>query len=217
MLSIENELRPITVLVALLAALSLAAFGCAEKKEQPKGLYKIGAVLSLSGTAAPLGQPEQKSLSMLEGDINAKGGINSRNVQFLIEDDESDPAKATTAVAKLIKQEGVDAVIGGSTTGATLAMSIVAEKEQIPLVCCAAGTQITHPVKKWVFRTPPTYTMAIEKVLGYLKEGIEVTKVAVLHDSNAFGKGGADELKAKSPSYGIQVIAQESYGPRTWI
>src|SRR5450756_2858055 len=79
-------------------------------------------------------------------------------------------------------------------------------------VCCAAGTKITQPVNEWVFRTPPTDSMAITKVLQYLKNTLKVTEIAILHDSNAFGTGGADELQSKAPGYGIQVVAREQYG-----
>lgn len=205
-------IRTSVALLALLLALSLTAFGCGKQVEKPKDFYKIGAVLSTSGPAAPLGQPEQRSLQLLEDKINKEGGIDGVQVKFIIEDDESDPAKASVATTKLIKQENVLAVIGSSSTGATLAMVPVATKEKIPQVCCAAGTKITQPVNKWVFRTPPSDSMAIEKVLQYLKNNLKVTKIAILHDSNAFGTGGADELQAKAPDSGIQVVAREQYG-----
>src|SRR5450756_3143495 len=61
------------VLLALFVALSLTAFGCGTQVQKPKDFYKIGGVLSTSGPAAPLGQPEQRSLMLFEEQINAKG------------------------------------------------------------------------------------------------------------------------------------------------
>jgi len=198
------------VLLCVVVALSLAALGCGDSGE--KEVYKIGAVLSISGPAAPLGQPEQRSLMLLEKQINAEGGVDGHQVSFIIEDDESEPAKANTAVTKLINQDGVAAIVGASSTGSTLAMAEVTEKSKVPQVCCAAGTKITDPVKRYVYRTPPTDNMAIEKVMGYLKDDLEVTKIAVLHDANAFGTGGADEIDKTCGDYGITVVARESYG-----
>jgi len=200
------------VVCCILVAISLAGMGCGTQKvDTSKSVYKIGAVLSLSGPAAPLGQPEQNSLKMLEEQLNAGAGVNGHKVQFIIEDDQSDPAKATVAITKLIKQEGVAAMIGSSSTGATLAMVPVAESALTTLVCCAAGTAITKPPKKFIFRTPPTDSMAIDKVLGYLTGTLKATKIAILHDANAFGTGGATELAAKAPGKGITVVANESY------
>ena len=197
----------------VLAAVSLLGMGCGTQKvDTSKSVYKIGAVLSLSGPAAPLGQPEQNALKMLESQLNAGAGVDGHKVQFVIEDDQSNPATAATAIAKLINQEGVSAVIGSSSTGATLAMAPVAEKAGVPMVCCAAGTAITKPVQSYIFRTPPTDSMAIDKVIAYLKDNLKISKIAILHDANAFGTGGATELAAKSPSKGIIVVANESYG-----
>jgi len=201
------------VLFCVLVAATLGSMGCGTQKvDTSKSIYKIGAVLSLSGPAAPLGQPEQNSLKMLESQLNAGAGVNGHKVQFIIEDDQSDPAKATAAITKLINQEGVSAIIGSSSTGATLAMVPIAESTLTTQVCCAAGTAVTKPVKKYVFRTPPTDSMAIDKVLGYLTGTLKATKIAILHDANAYGVGGATELAAKAPTKGITVVANESYG-----
>jgi branched-chain amino acid transport system substrate-binding protein len=206
-------LRLILLLTCLVVAVALSATGCGKQTvDTSKSVFKIGAVLSLSGPAAPLGIPEQNSLKMLETQMNAGAGVNGHKVQFIIEDDQSNPAMAATAINKLITQEGVSAMIGSSSTGATLAMVPVAMSAKVTQVCCAAGTAITSPVKMYVFRTPPTDSMAIDRVLAYLTKTLKVKQIAILHDANAFGTGGATELAAKAPKVGITVVANESYG-----
>lgn len=214
MLSKKTTMRMSILLLCVLLAVSITVMGCggSGKVDTSKSTYKIGAVLSLSGPAAPLGQPEQKALQMLQNELNSGAGVDGHKVEFIVEDDQSQPELAKAAITKLINQEGVSAVIGTSSTGATLAMVPVAQANKVPMVCCAAGTAITNPVKAYVFRTPPTDSMAITKVLEYLKNQLKVKQIAILHDANAFGTGGADELTAKAPSYGIKVIASESYG-----
>lgn len=148
---------------------------------------------------------------MLQEELNSGAGINGHKVEFVFQDDQSQPEVAKTAITKLINQEKVPGVIGSSSTGATLAMAPVAQSSKIPMICCAAGTKITSPVMSYVFRTPPTDSMAITKVLEYLKSQ-NIKKIAILHDSNAFGTGGADELQQKASKYGVEVVARESYG-----
>ncbi|MHB8896986.1 MAG: ABC transporter substrate-binding protein, partial [Candidatus Geothermincolia bacterium] len=213
MLQKKNGIRLLVLLLCALVAVSVSAAGCGKKTvDTSKSVYKIGAVLSLSGPAAPLGVPEQNSLKMLEAQLNAGEGVSGHKVQFVIEDDGSNPATAKTAITKLITQEKVAAMIGSSSTGATLAMVPVAESSQVTLICCAAGTAITQPVKKYIFRTPPTDSMAIDRVLSYLTTNLKVKQIAILHDANAFGTGGADELALKAPKKGVTIVANESYG-----
>jgi len=97
-------------LIALaLLALVLAA-GCSKESET----LKIGAVLSVTGPASFLGEPEKNTLMMLQDDINAKGGVDGRKLEIIVYDDESDVNKCVMAAKKLLEQDKVAAVIGPS-------------------------------------------------------------------------------------------------------
>lgn len=203
--------RAVAVTAAfILVVACLAAGGCAKKAKS--GKYTVGVILSLSGPAAPLGQSEQKSIELLTEELDKQGGINGQPVEFLIEDDESDPAKASIAANKLIDQEKAVAIVGCSSTGSTLAIMPIAQKAMIPVVAMAAGTQVTQPVKKYIFSVAPSDALVIQRAMMYFQNEMKITKLAVLHDANAYGTGGADQVKAMAPKYGITIVANESYG-----
>ena len=208
----KTGMNALVVISSVAVFVAVFALWCGGTSNPTGSAYKVGVVLSASGPNAPLGQSEQQSLLLLEKQVNANGGINGHPLDIIIEDDASDPAKAATAAAKLINQDQVSALIGSSGTGPTLAIVPVVDKAKVQLISMAAGTKITSPVDPLVFRTPPSDSMAITRVLTYLKNTLKVKKIAILHDSNAFGTGGADELSAKAPKYGITVVARESYG-----
>jgi len=189
------------------------AAGCGKKQvSSEKSVYKIGAVLSLTGAQAALGVPEQNALKLFEKQINAEEGVEGHRVQFIIEDDESLPPKSKEKFTKLVKQEGVTAVIGTSFSGGTAAMTEEAMKNKIPLIGLSATTSLTHPVKKWTFRTPPTTQMVVERELMYLQKDLKINKVAVLYDSGLFGTEGYEAVKATSGKYDVEVVGAESYG-----
>ena len=83
---------------------------------------KIGAVLSASGPASFLGDPEKKTLDIYVQDINAKGGVAGQKLQLVIYDDGGDADAASTFATRLVEEDKVVAVVGGTTTGSTLAM-----------------------------------------------------------------------------------------------
>jgi branched-chain amino acid transport system substrate-binding protein len=199
----------VAIAIAFIFISTCLAAGCS--KTAKAGKFKIGVILSLSGPAAPLGQSEQRSINLLKQQLGSKG-IDGTPVEFLIEDDESDPAKANIAANMLINQEKVCAIIGCSTTGSTLSIMPTAEKALIPVVAMAAGTKVTDPVRKWVFSVAPGDALVIQRVMMYFKDELKISKIAILHDSNAYGTGGADQVIAQAPKYNIQVVANESYG-----
>jgi len=82
---------------------------------------KLGAVLSVTGPASFLGDPEKKTLEMYIDAINAKGGVNGQKLQLVVYDDGADANAARTFATRLVEEDKVVAMVGGTTTGATLA------------------------------------------------------------------------------------------------
>jgi branched-chain amino acid transport system substrate-binding protein len=174
---------------------------------------KLGAVLSVTGPASFLGDPEKKTLEMYVDEINAKGGVNGQKLQLVVYDDGADANAARTFATRLVEEDKVVAMVGGTTTGATLAMMPVFEEAQIPLISLAGAIQIIEPVRKWVFKTPHTDKMACEKIFADLKQR-NLTTVALISGTDAFGKSMRDQCVAVAPQAGITIAHEESYGPR---
>lgn len=177
------------------------------------GTIKIGALFAVTGPASFLGEPEKKTLELLVKDINSKGGINGMKLEAVIYDTAGDATKAVQLATKLVKDDKVVAIIGPSTTGESMAVIPVAEKERIPLISCAAGIKITEPVKKWVFKTPANDHVAAEKILNYLNKQKQ-KKIALLTVTDSFGSSGREQLKLLAKQKGFIIVADEVYGPK---
>ncbi len=190
------------------AALTLAAFGAIAADP-----IKIGSVLSVTGPAAFLGDPELKTLQMYVEDINKKGGVLGRQLQLVHYDDGSDANKANGFAKRLIDDDKVDVIVGGTTTGATMSMVPLVEKAGVPFVSLAGAVVIIEPVKKFVFKTPHTDRMAAEKVFEDMKKR-GITKVALLSETSGFGQSGKKETEGVAAKYGITLVASETYGPK---
>jgi len=174
---------------------------------------KIGSVLSVSGPAAFLGDPELKTLQMYIEKINAEGGVLGRKLQLVHYDDGSDAAKANGFTKRLIESDQVDVLIGGTTTGATMAMAPLVDRAGLPFISLAGAVVIIDPVKKWVFKTPHTDRMAAEKVFEDMKKR-GITKVGLLSETSGFGASGRKETQTVAAKYGITLVADETYGPK---
>lgn len=181
--------------------------------DQASAQIKIGAVLSVTGPASFLGDPEKKTLEMYVEDINAKGGVAGQKLQLIVYDDGGDANAARTFATRLVEEDKVVAMVGGSTTGATLAMIPVFEEAQTPFISLAGAIQIIQPPRKWVFKTPHTDKMACEKIFVDLKRR-NLTTIALISGADAFGKSMRDQCVAVAPQNGITIAHEETYGPR---
>jgi len=198
---------------ALAAALAIMIAGCGGSgttaKKKP---IKIGAIVSLTGTYAGLGEPEKNVLELEVDRINKAGGVNGRQIEVVVEDDATDEAKAVAVASKLIEQEKVVAIIGATGTGQTMAVRGDVQRAAIPQVSMAGGTVITSPVDKLVFATPWSNTIVVPFTLDYLeRQGI--TKIGLISDSGGFGKDGEAVIKVDAPKAGIEVVADQTFNP----
>jgi branched-chain amino acid transport system substrate-binding protein len=174
---------------------------------------RIGSVLSLTGPAAFLGDPELKTLNLYIERVNAAGGVLGHKLELTHYDDASDASKANAFAKRLIEQDKVDFIIGGTTTGSTMAMVPLIEKAGVPFISLAGGVAVVEPVKKWVFKTPHTDRMAAEKVFEDMKKK-GITRVGLLSETSGFGQSGRKETQAAAARYGITLVADETYAPK---
>jgi len=174
---------------------------------------KIGSVLSVTGPAAFLGDPELKTLQMYVEDINKKGGVLGRQLQLVHYDDGSDANKANGFAKRLIDDDKIDILVGGTTTGSTMSMAPLVEKAGVPFISLAGAVVIVEPVKKFVFKTPHTDRMAAEKVFEDMKKR-NITKVGLFSETSGFGQSGKKEAEGVADKYGVTLVASETYGPK---
>lgn len=174
---------------------------------------KVGAVLSVTGPAAFLGDPELKTLQMYVDELNGNGGLLGRQLQLIHYDDGTDANKANSFAKRLIEEDKVDFIVGGSTTGSTMSMVPLVEKAGVPFMSLAGAVVVVEPVKKWVFKASTTDRIAAERVLSDMKNK-GLSKIALLSDTAGFGQSGKAQTETVVGKYGITLVANETYGAK---
>ncbi|MCV9938401.1 ABC transporter substrate-binding protein [Boseaceae bacterium BT-24-1] len=180
---------------------------------QAQDSVTIGAVLSVTGAAAFLGEPEEKTLRIYVDRLNAEGGMLGKRINLVIYDDGSDANKARTFATRLLDDGKIAAMIGGTTTGASMAMLPVFEERGVPFISLASGISIVEPVRRFVFKVPHTDRMACERIFEDMKTR-GLSKVALISGSDGLGQSMRDQCVAVAPRFGVQVVADEKYGAR---
>jgi branched-chain amino acid transport system substrate-binding protein len=172
---------------------------------------RIGAFLSVTGPAAFLGDPEQKTLELYVEKVNAAGGLLGRKLELVAYDSAGDAEKARGYVKRLIEQDKVDVIVGGSTTGETMAAVPLVEAAGMPFISLAGAVVIIEPVKKWVFKTPHTDRMACEKIFVDMRAR-GATKAALIAGAGGFDRSMRAECLKVAAKNGVEIVADESYG-----
>jgi len=203
------------VVAAMIMALCGWSFAAKDEKVAPAPIkvsepIKIGAIFAVTGPAANLGAPEEKTARMLVDEINAKGGVKGQKLLLIIKDSQGSPEKAVSFAKQLIEEEKVFAIIGPSTSGETMQIKALCDGSKTLLVSCAAAEVIVNPLAKWVFKTPQKDSDAARKIFMALQK-MKIDKIAVTSSNTGFGKAGKEQLEKIAPEYKITIAISEVY------
>jgi len=205
----QNYIKYLVALTLVVALIAVGCIGCGGEEEET---YKVGAVFALTGPASNLGVPEEQTVKMMVDQINDAGGINGRPLEVIIYNTETSSEKCATMVNRLIEQDKVLAIIGPSTSGASLAILDTVTTAKTPLVSCAANIGIVQPVEEryWIFKTPQTDKEAVTEIYIYLEEQ-GFTDIALITDTSGFGAAGRDILVADAADYGLTIVDDQTF------
>ena len=202
---------------ALVAAAAAALISASATAQAPK--LKVGLMLPYTGTFAALGVAIENGFRLYVGEHGGKLG--GREIEFVKVDDESDPAKATDNVNKLIKRDNVDVIVGTVHSGVAMAMAKAAKDNGTMLIVPNAGADaVTGPMcANHIFRSSfsnwqPGYAMGEVVAKKGHKKVVTITwKYAAGDESvkgfrEGFEKGGGQIVKELSlPFPGVEFQA----------
>jgi branched-chain amino acid transport system substrate-binding protein len=179
---------------------------------------KIGAPQPMTGSDAPFGDKFKKAYSLAVEEINARGGVNGRHIEVVIEDHQAKNALAATVAEKLIAQEKVLVMTGGRASGQAVEIASVCQRLKTPyLVDHPSADIITAKGFEWVFRNNPTGSIYPQAFNRFITEipGAMPKSAAVIYDNTVFGKTIANSAMTFLKSKGVPIVADEAYPVNT--
>ncbi len=188
--------------VMLLAATVLSAGAGAANAQ-----IKIGVTISTTGPAASLGVPQRNSIALLPTEV---GG---QKIEYIVLDDGADSTKAVANARKLIDENNIDALIGSSTTPASLALIDVAAEKKVPMISLAASARLIEPMdaqRHWVFKTPQNDSLMADAIADHMARA-GVKTVGFIGFNDAYGDGWLAEATRAFKAKNIQIVATEKY------
>ncbi|MER2534463.1 MAG: ABC transporter substrate-binding protein [Rhizobiaceae bacterium] len=169
--------------------------------------FKIGAVFNISGPFAALGTEQSRGAEMAVAEINRVGGVDGRQLELLLEDDQSKPDIGVPRATKLINQDKVSALVS-AYINSILAFAKIAEKAKVPVFAISNSAGLTQTGNDYIFRASIGDPIVLKEMLQLLRNSGK-TKIAVLYQGDAYG-GGAFSL-IKGDLTGLDLVAAESF------
>ena len=170
---------------------------------------RIGFTPPITGQHAASGSLQMKAIKLALKEINAAGGVNGKKIDLRVVDNQSTNPGALASLQKAVDQEKVLALMGFLYSTQVFATSDAIKNYGVPTFIGATNVSLTRQGNPWIFRVRPDDSIAAGAMVKYIKEDTKFTKIGLLHDSDAFGTGGADLVEKSAKEAGLTVVKRE--------
>ena len=198
------------MLVSTMTACSSAPATEGGEGTETEKVLLIGGTGPLTGDYATYGTSVKQGSELAAKEINAAGGVNGWTVEVRVEDDQADGAQAVQAYATLF-DDGMDVTLGGTTSGACIAMTEEANKDGM-LLLTPSGSQLECTQYDNCFRVCFEDSAQGLYAANFIKDNAVGEKVAILYDkSNDYSNGLRNSFVATAAENGLNVVTEQAF------
>ncbi|HIQ49034.1 MAG TPA: hypothetical protein EYH58_05325 [Aquifex aeolicus] len=185
----------------------IAIFGCEKKEGQSKGekVYKVGALLPLTGNIGEYGERVRKGIEL------AKEEIKGLKLKIFYEDTQGVPRLGINGVKKLVEVDGVKYVIGAVSSSVTLAVEPITTKKKVLLFSPASSSPKLSEISPYFVRNWPSDDLEARAMALFAYKNLGVRNVVIFFVENDYGLGLKDTFKETLESLGGKVLGVERY------
>ncbi len=201
--------RFFTVLSGIAILVGVTACGAAG--DGGGGDIVVGVNTEITGANADGGAFAKNAVTMAADEINAKGGVNGKKIKLVIEDSQSTNQGAVASTNKIIDQDKAIAMIGPVKSTQIQALNDIVAKAGLPTLIGGTNCQLTQVGNKWLTRYRPDDCITGKGIAQFAVDDLAGKKISVLHDTDAFGTGGKDQVVAYLKDKGMTPADIEGY------
>jgi branched-chain amino acid transport system substrate-binding protein len=171
---------------------------------------RIGFHAPLTGFAAADGKSALNGAQLAVDQINAKGGVNGRKIELVVNDDQARPDQAVPLANKYVG-DGLKIVVSGSYSGPTRASAGVFQGAKIPYISAYAIHPDITRAGNYNFRTSFMGEVQGRAAAKFIGDNLKKKKVVLVTLNNDFGQALSAGFKEAAPKFGVQIASEYTY------
>ncbi|MEO7598384.1 MAG: ABC transporter substrate-binding protein [Opitutus sp.] len=197
--------RPLSLVVAC-ALVASSSFATDE------GPIKIGHYGSLTGKDAAFGVATRKGVLLAIEELNAKGGVLGRQLEYVVEDIQSKQGESATAVKKLISRQKVAVVIGANASANSLEAAPICQNAKIPMMAISSTAPKVTEIGNYIFRICFIDPFQGAVLAKFAHDSLHAKRVALLTSNNSpYSVGLSNVFRARFKALGGEIVAEQKY------
>jgi branched-chain amino acid transport system substrate-binding protein len=172
---------------------------------------RVGMVAPLTGPAAEAGLYQVQGAKLATKEVNQTGGVLGRQIDLVIEDDQTTNPGIVLAFSKLTGDKGIAAFIGSIRSTQVQAIAPDIQKVGKPVMIGGTDPTLTHMGNPWLFRFRPNDTYSARVLAEYGVNALGKRKWAIVHSTDVFGTNGMKNLVQVLKGMGVEPVLVQGY------
>ncbi len=200
----------IVLVIVVAAIIGIRGIQKQDIQKQERHVFKIAAILPLSGSAAEFGVGNKNGISLAVEEINAKGSINHQELSITYHDSQNDPKVSVSEFNKILTMEKPDFLFI-CMSGISMTLKPMIEQNKIPAFCVAAVPDLTKD-SKYMFRMLPTTNYQAQALAKNLSELYEKNgRLCLLYIQDDFGEAFMTSFTKTAAQVKLNILASSSF------
>ncbi len=172
----------------------------------------FGQSAALGGPTADLGNEMRRGILAAFEEVNRGGGVKSRRLELRSYDDRYEPELAIANTRRLIKDDGVFALIGEVGTTTSAASEPIARAAGVPFIAPFTGAEfLRDPELSHVVNVRASYFEETEAMVERLTTDLGVTRIGVLYQDDSYGRSGLAGVRRALDRRGLELVGTGTY------
>mgnify|MGYP000597812540 CR=1 FL=1 len=179
---------------------------------------KLGMTAVLTGPAAALGNDIRTGIDSYFQIVNAQGGVQGRELEFIVQDDGYEPVRAAKNMRQLIDNDEVLAMLGNVGTPTAIVTVPIAQETKTLLFGAFSGGGVLRPepANRYIINYRPSYAEeTAEMINGLMSSGIESEEIGFFTQRDGYGDAAYQGAINALHSYGFTDAGSLVHGRYT--
>jgi branched-chain amino acid transport system substrate-binding protein len=228
---------------ALLVCLAVLAAGCAPSQPEPSAaadpaaqsstvgparyrrtgpqangaangpIARIGAALSLTGSARMFGSTQRSGIKLAQDEINASHLLGATRLEVIVDDDGSDRGQASAVFQRFIENSHVLAIIGPTLSDTALSVDPLAQQAGVPVLAISNAASSLTEIGDFIFRDCLSESQLTPQITRMVRSRLKVHNAALLYSDTDPNRAGSHGFKSALQGLGIRISAEETFAP----
>ncbi len=174
-------------------------------------IVRIGAALSLTGTAKLFGSAQRSGIKLAQDEINANHLLGNTRLEVIVEDDASDREQASAVFQKFIENSRVVAIMGPTLSDTALSVDPIAQQASVPVLAISNAAGGITQIGNYIFRDCLSESQLTPQIIKMVRARLKVHKAALLYTDTDPNRAGSNGFKKALQDLGVHIASELSF------